>query len=181
MNLQLSRPQNNWKSWRYCKTSVKNSLMGPPKSTAPSLTPASSVNLTEILFAGENDLWDNARLAPSHRKSREMLNFDIQLSLISWANSPSISVMPLFWGLAGAGGWTSSMPSAPTSLSEKDASLVSLVHVPVWMLRSYSSYFNEIFSYPHAVSLSLKTGTRGVRESNVQCSKHCCLGVNDLF
>ena len=56
---------------------VKNSLIGPPKSTAPSLTPASSVNLTETLLVGENDFRDNAHLVPSHIKLREMLNFDM--------------------------------------------------------------------------------------------------------
>ncbi len=32
------------------RTKVKNSLLGPPKSMAPSEVPTSSQNLTEILF-----------------------------------------------------------------------------------------------------------------------------------
>ena len=55
------------------------------------LSPASSVNLTEILFSGENDLRDSARLVPSHRKLREMGSFD------NIENIDHFSQLQLFW------------------------------------------------------------------------------------
>lgn len=81
----------------------KNSLIGPPRSTAPSLIPLSSVNFTDTLFAGEKDLRDNARLVPSHKKVREMLNFDMLVSSISFAKSVTISSMSFSSALAKEG------------------------------------------------------------------------------
>ena len=57
---------------------------------APSLVPASSVNLTDILLAGENALQDTARLVPSQRKLRAILNFAKASTFIFRANSFSI-------------------------------------------------------------------------------------------
>ena len=54
---------------------MKTSLKGAPQSMAPSLVPASSVNLTDILLAGENALQDTASLVPSQIKLRAILNF----------------------------------------------------------------------------------------------------------
>ena len=58
---------------------------------APSLVPASSVNLTDILLAGENALRDTARLVPSQIKFRAMLNFAKESTFIFPAYSLSIS------------------------------------------------------------------------------------------
>ena len=66
--------------------------MGPPQSMAPSLVPASSVNLTDILLAGENALRDTARLVPSQMKLRAILNFAKASAFIFPANSFSISL-----------------------------------------------------------------------------------------
>ncbi len=64
-NLASSGPTNNAPCLRCSISRVRNSLLGPPESIAPSLVPRSSINLTSILFNVKKEFMDNVSLALS--------------------------------------------------------------------------------------------------------------------
>jgi len=70
-------------SARWLMSNCRNSLRGPPSSTAPSDVPASSVNLTDIWFNGEKLCLEKPLFAPSHRCPRLILNLEMFESSVS--------------------------------------------------------------------------------------------------
>ena len=89
------------KSWEltiHSVTSVKNSLAGPPRSTAPSEVPMSSVKFTDSLLQGLNDFRLSALLVLFHMWFLLILNLEISLYVVTSdrLRRISFSVMPSF-------------------------------------------------------------------------------------
>ena len=61
---------------------LKNSLFGPPTSTAPSLLPSLPTNCTVMRFRGENLFFDSWRQVSDHMAPRRTLMTDVSWLLI---------------------------------------------------------------------------------------------------